>query len=826
MFLCPFFRLDLVAEKADDQQAAKRKRMAEVAGPLDPFASDDEDQLKALANKFEAKYGGASAKEKIKKKKKERKLDDYADLGYGYDSDDPFIDNSDVHDELVPETVTPAHGGFYVNFGLLQFKARDSADEDSDLEAVIQEGEKAAQIQKRKYVRKRNEKSSNEKPKQQRQRKPKVTKVLTPGAKSNNDFVVVSDGSDEKKTVNKGGRPKMRKPDGTLLHPPKKPKLSSQANNGSLTITPTSSAARAAFPASNSKTVTKPNTVTVTSVPRDGTKVINITTPSQVQLKNVQTSPNSMIQDIRTQSASKAKTPASKASKSNQQQSAANSQAAKEAAYISEFLNQMAKSNINLEAKQYQELINQLMASGGAYPTSSMLAAFGLSPKADKTAKAASAKPKPASAPKPATAATAKPSTTAARPSTAPKPAPSAAAKASTPKPTTSAPKPASAAVTTKPSVAAAPKPTAKPAPSKATPAAASSSRPTSTNAVGLSSAEQAYLNDTLNQLAQAGVNLDDITKDMADQLFGDMLSRISVPSPASSPKQGSPKASPKPPTQQAKPAEKKATPAAVKKAAPPQQAKHVIPKPTSYPPSASASVNSSQPNLEKKKEALSLVSSNRGTVQAKAVPSPASIQTKKVVQAPQAPTGLAVAKNAAKPQRPLLAVSQDKPSVANASGSSSSTSPRPAAIHASSPPSKPQNTLAASTVSRPAGQVLPPRQPQTPASSMASVLSPPNVSITVAATAPQSVLMSTKPSVAPTTSHPGLGQPLKQSSVQSLSSVIEQAVSSPVVKPSPQPSLKSSPQQAPKPVQNKVQSGPFIWVTSKYIGSCWSWKN
>ena len=74
---------------------------------------------------------------------------------YGYDSDDPFIDNSDVHDEIVPETLAPAHGGFYVNCGRLEYKARESADENSDLDAVIQEGEKAAAIQKRKYVRKR-----------------------------------------------------------------------------------------------------------------------------------------------------------------------------------------------------------------------------------------------------------------------------------------------------------------------------------------------------------------------------------------------------------------------------------------------------------------------------------------------------------------------------------------------------------------------------------------------------------------------------------------------------------------------------------------------
>uniref|UniRef100_A0A671Q6W7 Ubinuclein-2-like n=1 Tax=Sinocyclocheilus anshuiensis TaxID=1608454 RepID=A0A671Q6W7_9TELE len=92
--------------------------------PSDPFADEDKErqEVKALSRKFESKYGST-----VKKKRRDR-VQDLIDIGYGYDETDPFIDNSEAYDELVPASLTTKLGGFYINTGTLQFRAASESE--------------------------------------------------------------------------------------------------------------------------------------------------------------------------------------------------------------------------------------------------------------------------------------------------------------------------------------------------------------------------------------------------------------------------------------------------------------------------------------------------------------------------------------------------------------------------------------------------------------------------------------------------------------------------------------------------------------------------
>ncbi|XP_076027233.1 ubinuclein-2a isoform X2 [Genypterus blacodes] len=98
-----------------------------VLDPKDPFNDDERErlQVEALAKKFENKYGNTG------KKKKDR-MQDLIDIGFGYDETDPFIDNSEAYDELVPASLTTKLGGFYINTGTLQFRATSDSEGEED----------------------------------------------------------------------------------------------------------------------------------------------------------------------------------------------------------------------------------------------------------------------------------------------------------------------------------------------------------------------------------------------------------------------------------------------------------------------------------------------------------------------------------------------------------------------------------------------------------------------------------------------------------------------------------------------------------------------
>ncbi|KAI7807650.1 ubinuclein-2a isoform X2 [Triplophysa rosa] len=129
------------SELIQSQQAKKVPRgSTSVLDPNDPFNDDERErqQVEALAKKFESKYGNAG-----KKRRKDR-MQDLIDIGFGYDESDPFIDNTEAYDELVPASLTTKLGGFYINTGTLQFRAASESegeDGEKDQKSRMRAGE-------------------------------------------------------------------------------------------------------------------------------------------------------------------------------------------------------------------------------------------------------------------------------------------------------------------------------------------------------------------------------------------------------------------------------------------------------------------------------------------------------------------------------------------------------------------------------------------------------------------------------------------------------------------------------------------------------------
>ncbi|XP_066489469.1 ubinuclein-2 [Tiliqua scincoides] len=143
--------------------------------PEDPFNDEERQQqeVEMLAKKFEAKYGG-----KTHKHRKDR-VQDLIDIGYGYDETDPFIDNSEAYDELVPASLTTKYGGFYINTGTLQFRQASDTEEEDFIEGKKHRPSKVTKLKDgEEHGMKKRRRKEEETEKEKKPRKMKVSKQL------------------------------------------------------------------------------------------------------------------------------------------------------------------------------------------------------------------------------------------------------------------------------------------------------------------------------------------------------------------------------------------------------------------------------------------------------------------------------------------------------------------------------------------------------------------------------------------------------------------------------------------------------------------------
>uniref|UniRef100_M3XXE4 Ubinuclein 2 n=1 Tax=Mustela putorius furo TaxID=9669 RepID=M3XXE4_MUSPF len=141
----------------------------------DPFNDEHQErqEVEMLAKKFEMKYGG-----KPRKHRKDR-LQDLIDIGFGYDETDPFIDNSEAYDELVPASLTTKYGGFYINTGTLQFRQASDTEEEDNTDNQKHKPPKIPKIKEDDIeMKKRKRKEEGEKEKKPRKKVPKQLGVV------------------------------------------------------------------------------------------------------------------------------------------------------------------------------------------------------------------------------------------------------------------------------------------------------------------------------------------------------------------------------------------------------------------------------------------------------------------------------------------------------------------------------------------------------------------------------------------------------------------------------------------------------------------------
>lgn len=160
------------------------KDEAKIPPTNDPFNDDERERLEVerMAKKFEAKYRtkvgtGTERGVKSHRHRKDR-MQDLIDIGYGYDETDPFIDNSEAYDELVPASLNTKYGGFYINTGTLQFRQASDSEAEDFVDSKKHKSSKVAKLKDDDRSLKKRKRKEEPGDKEKQSRKLKVTKSM------------------------------------------------------------------------------------------------------------------------------------------------------------------------------------------------------------------------------------------------------------------------------------------------------------------------------------------------------------------------------------------------------------------------------------------------------------------------------------------------------------------------------------------------------------------------------------------------------------------------------------------------------------------------
>uniref|UniRef100_A0A7E4V8B8 HUN domain-containing protein n=1 Tax=Panagrellus redivivus TaxID=6233 RepID=A0A7E4V8B8_PANRE len=137
---------DIIIEIELDRRRGKKypefdfKKCVEKQKSKHGNVSDDDDMMidmdaADVLKRIEKKYVESGKKKKLC-------IDDFVDKTRGYDLNDPFVDDGDIYDELLPSTMDTTSHGFYVNSGKLEFKNAHGDDDDDEEEKAGEKKEK------------------------------------------------------------------------------------------------------------------------------------------------------------------------------------------------------------------------------------------------------------------------------------------------------------------------------------------------------------------------------------------------------------------------------------------------------------------------------------------------------------------------------------------------------------------------------------------------------------------------------------------------------------------------------------------------------------